>query len=180
LALGLSSQTWKPLGRTLLGTGLILPLLLSGWGDFSLGSATNYDLETRFPAFTALKADRAKGRFLFNIPDPVYPVEMNGQNYGWTFPADSPMVLGIRQSMGYNPIVLTKTQELQKAPPLAYFQMMAVQGIVTDRTMAPSPDFIDQPLGQIHLYALKAPGALAWAPAQVTSLSDEDQVLTAM
>jgi hypothetical protein len=179
IVLGLMTQSWKPLGRILLGTGLVLPLLLSGWGDFSLGPSSNYDLETRFPAFTALKAEKDKGRIFFG-QGLVYPVEMGGQNYGWTFPQDGPMALGIRQSAGYNPIVLTKSMELGESPLLAYFRMMAVQGIFSYRPMAPSPDFTDQPLGQFHFYAMKDPGARVWAPAQATSLPDEGQVLAAM
>ncbi|HVZ80726.1 MAG TPA: hypothetical protein VHE12_08005 [bacterium] len=179
ILLGLATRTWKPLGRIFLGAGLLLPLLLSGWGDFSLGPPSNYDLETRFPAFSALKAERDKGRFFFT-QDLSYPVEMNGRFYGWTFPQDGPMALGISQSAGYNPIVLTQASEIRQLPLLTYFRLMAVQAVVGSRPMADSPDFTDQSLGNIHLYLPKDPGDRLWAPDQVAALPDGIQVLAAM
>jgi hypothetical protein len=179
IALGLVTRTWKPLGRTLLGAGLVLPLLFSGWNDFSLGPSSNYDLEARFPAFSSLRTEKDKGRFFFT-QDLSYPVEMGGQSFGWTFPQDGPMALGLRQSAGYNPIVLTRASDIRQLPPLTYFRLMAVQGILGSRPMSGSPDFTDEPLDNIHLYRPKDPVARLWVPDKVTALPDGAQVLTAM
>ncbi|HJT25432.1 MAG TPA: hypothetical protein VJ873_12735, partial [bacterium] len=161
--LGLLTNSWRTLGGFAFQAALLLPLLLNGWGSYSTGPSSNYDLETRFPPFTYLKEHRAEARYYFG-QDLAYPVQIGSQTVGWPFPQDSPMDFGIRQSGGYNPIVLAKPSRLRSLTGATYFKLMAVKGILTGREMQDSPEFNHQSFGFAHLYEFKTPNPYVAAP----------------
>ena len=80
------TDSWKKLGRWIFVSALVFPLFLSGWGDWSWGPSSNYDLEANFPAFSALKADAADGRFFFDGQGLPYPLRMGSHTYRSAFP----------------------------------------------------------------------------------------------
>jgi hypothetical protein len=179
LALWGFSQTWKPLGRWVFQGALILPLFLSGWSDYAWGPASNFNVEEHFPAFTYLKANNKACRYFFDM-GLGYPVEMNGRDYRWSFPVNSPLDFGIRMSNGYNPLVLKGSSEIQKLPLAAYLHLMAIRGLLFGQDHGESKDFTRQVFGNAYLYELAEPPSYANAPSQVTVVPGSDEQIAAM
>lgn len=173
------TESWVKLGKWFLQTGLILPLLLSGWGDFSQGPLSNYDYETNFPAFTYLKENSKGCRYYFD-QNLSYPIRMGGMTYKWMFPQDAPMEFGIRDSGGYNPIYLNKSFEIRKLPFKTYVQLMCIRGMLFGEDRGETPDFIHKNLGSVHLYEPKIQSGFVNAPFQFQVISDEQKNLQAL
>ncbi len=173
------TDSWQKMGRWFFQGALILPLLLSGWSSFSLGPQSNFDLEKNFPTFSFLR-DNIKGCRYYFDQRLTYPVVMNNQMYAWIFPQDGPLEFGIRMSNGYNPIILKKSNELQKVPLKNFLRLMAVKSLIFGENRGELPGFTHQALGSVHLYGLADPPAYVRAPYQTLVLPDGDSVLGAM
>ncbi len=178
------TEAWKKLGRWLFVTALIAPLYLSGWGDFSWGPASNYDFETNFPAFTALKSNEKDGRFFFDCHDGrsdlPYPVRMGNQTYRWHFPEDAPMVMGIRDSSGYNPIYLLDPYNLRALPLETYTKLMAIKGFLLGKDMGNFPGYSRQDLGGVYYFGSLNPPSYLYAPYQYKVNSDTKSAIAYM
>ncbi len=181
LALGLGAlglflwgmtAAWKKLGRWFFVTALILPLYLSGWGDFAWGPASNYDLTANFPAFTDLEVNQTKGRYFFDGQSLPYPVRVGSQTYRWIFPQDAPMELGIRDSGGYNPIYLLEPYALRSLPLPLYLNLMAVNGLLLGKDAGEMKGFNRQMLGNVLYYGSEKPPAYLTAVTRFQSALD--------
>jgi hypothetical protein len=186
LGLGLSgfllvflSDSWKPLGKSLLLAALLFPLLLSGWSDFSLGPASNFNYEENFPTFTYLKENSKDARYYFD-QSLRYPVQMGNANYLWTFPQDAPMELGIRDSAGYNPIYLLKPMAIRSLPLQSFVRLMAIKGFLMGRDAGEIKGFNHQTMGQVHYYGVETPTGFVMAPSQWKVLPDDQAILDEM
>jgi hypothetical protein len=183
LALWALTDSWKKLGRWVFLTALILPLFLSGWGDFNWGPASNYDFETNFPALTSLKTNAKDGRYFIdchNGRDLPYPVRMGNQTYRWHFPEDVPMQLGIRDSGGYNPIYLLDPHSLQTTPLPTYTKLMAIKGFVLGSDTNDFKGYIRQDLSGAYYFGALNPPPFLNAPYQYLVDSNSQNALNMM
>jgi hypothetical protein len=185
LALGLGAaglllwcltESWVKLGKWFFQAALVLPLMLSGWGNFSQGPVSNFDYETNFPAFTYLKNNPKDCRYYFD-QSLNYPIKMGGLTYKWNFPQDAPMVFGLRDSGGYNPIVLKKSTEIRTLPLKSNVQLMCIRGMLFGENKGEPPEMVHKTLDSIHYYEPKvqpryvnAPFLFQFAPDRAKSL----------
>ena len=179
LALWGFTESWKLLGRWIFQAALIFPLFLSGWGDYGWASASNYDFQTRFPAFNYLEENSKACRYFFDMGLP-YPIEKGGHDYLWGFPVDSPQDYGIRMSNGYNPIVLRSTSEIVKLPQPTYLRLMAIRGILLGQDHGESKDFVRKTLGNVYIYETLQPPAYVNAPSKITVIPGDTERIAAM
>ena len=172
------TDSWKALGKLFFSFALVLPLLFSGWGGFSLGPASNFDFAGNFPAFSYLASNKNLSRYYFD-GSLRYPAQMGGQTYAWNFPENAAMDYGIRTNGGYNPLFLTKSMELKTIPPKTYFQLWALKGFVTGKDEGENPGFIRHSFGNTQLYESAGGSSYLTAPYKV-SLVPENQVVAAL
>ncbi len=173
------TESWKPLGKSLLQGALLFPLLLTGWSDFSLGPASNFNYEENFPAFTYLKQNSSLGRYDFD-QSLFYPVQMGNANYRWTFPQDAPMEFGIRDSGGYNPIYLLKPMTLKSLPLQNFVRLMAIRGFLLGRDAGEMKGFDRQVMGEVYYYGVQVPSSFVTAPFQWKVVPDDQAMITEM
>ena len=166
LTLWAMTDSWKQLGKWLFLSALVFPLFLSGWGDWSWGPVSNYDLEANLPALTTLKANAVDGRFFFDGQSIPYPVQAGSRSYRSHFPEDAPMVLGIRDSGGYNPIYLLDTFALRALPLENYFKLMSVKGILLGKDTEGLKGYSRENLGGLFYFGALNPPRYLNAPSQ--------------
>ena len=155
LALWGMTRTWKTLGRWAFQAALVLPLLLTGWGDFQTGPASNMDYRGNFPALTALRDDTAPGRYYMDS-GLVYPVRKDTLAYGIPFPDNSMVAVGLRDIGGYSPILLKNYLEIRNLPMRTNFQLMALKGMLFSQDHGNIPDFNHRALGSLFFYEPKS------------------------
>jgi hypothetical protein len=170
------TESWKKIGSWFFQTALILPLLFTGWGGFSLGPSSNFDLEDHFPTFTYLKAHSKGTRYYFD-QSLKYPLRNNGRDYMDLFPQDSPMALGIRDCGGYNVIFLKKVTQLKKLPIRTYLNLLSVQSLFFGKDAGEVPGFNRRPFGSIFLYEPISPPNYVNTPYQFQMIPDDNKDL---
>jgi hypothetical protein len=109
---------------------------------------------------------------------------MGSSTFAGAFPADAPMVFGIRMNEGYNPIVLKKAMEIKKVPFKNYQQLMAIRGFLFQQPLQKTPElskmFSHQVSGSVHFYQPLDPIEYLHAPSQVQVIPDPGKDLEAM
>jgi hypothetical protein len=173
------TDSWKPLGRVLFMGAWTLPLLLSGWGDFSTGPSSVYDYEANFPATSYLKQNRSGGRYFFG-QDLVYPMTLDGKLVGNYFPPDYPMEFGIRAQSGYVSLLLEDFIKLQGLSSTTLFKLMAVKGLVFGREKPEITKWAHKALPYAHVYESPDPSTYVTAVTKVIPVPDEDAALAAL
>ncbi|HET9869834.1 MAG TPA: hypothetical protein VFR02_04990, partial [bacterium] len=171
---------WQRLGRLLFQAALALPLLLSGWGDFGTGPASNYDFDRNAPIFTELQKAPEGSRFFMDMQVP-YPVLEDGRDLYFPMPQDEAMNYRVRLVNGYDSINIRRTRDLQNANlglPV-YAALWDVRGLIFGQDRGESDQFNHQVIGTAHYYGLKTPVSHLLAPSRLQVLPD-DQCLAAM
>ncbi len=180
LALWGFTQSWRSLGRWTFQAALIVPLFLNGWSAaYGWGSASNYDWESRFPAFSYLKEHAKDCRYYFD-PQLSYPQERQGREYLEGFPVDSPMAEGVRMSNGYNPMSLKSTSQVEKLPMGAFLRLMAIRGLLFGQDRGEAKEFTRMSFQGSYLYEINEPHPYVNAPSQITVVPDDSQRLAAL
>jgi hypothetical protein len=180
LALWALTDSWKPLGRILFLAALTLPLLLSGWGDFGWGPASNLDYNSKFPVTSTLWQGPQAARYVLNADRVPFPVEENGQSSYMPSPANLPEVFKFRSTSGYNPLTLKKTQELASIPEKTYIELMGLQGILAPSGPSDIPHFTRKPLDNLTLYQMENPGAYLHAVTKIRVIPEGAETLQAL
>lgn len=180
LMLWTMTDSWKKLGHWIFLSALIFPLFLAGWGGWGWGPASNYDLEANFPAFSTLKNNAADGRYFFDGQSLSYPAKMGSETYRWNFPDDAPMVLGIRDTGGYNPIYLLDTHDLRSVPIENYSKLMSVKGFLLGRDSEGLKGYVRQDLGGVYYFGAPSPPPYLNAPSQYQVETDSKKNLDLM
>src|SRR6185369_12643391 len=173
------TETWKPMGKLVFQFALVGPLLLTAWGSFSTSSASNFDTEARFPAYTYLKQNTAAGRYFFD-PQLTYPVQVGTQNFAWPFPEDSILDHKIRSAGGYDPFMVKNYEDLRKLPMPTFFHLMAVKGFLTAQTYADSKEYARRDFDQTHLYEFIGSSAYFTTPSKIQVIPEDSKVLEAL
>ena len=180
LSLWCWTQSWKKMGRLLFQAALLLPLLLTGWSDFSRGELSNFNYQEKFPVTAQLGKKYPQARFYLDSSQPGYQLQSDGKIFQMGIPENLPETLGFRSTSGYNPIFLKKTAELKQLPPAIYTQLMGVRGFLQGQDRGVQTGFTHQVLDTMHLYELVKPGAFVTAPFLIQVIPDETQRLAAM
>ena len=175
-----ASPAWKKTGKLLFQAALLLPLLLSGWGAFSTGPASNFDFNQNAPIFQFLQ-QRQGSRFYMDNQIP-YPIEENGADQYFPMPQDEVLDYRVRLVNGYDSISLKRASDLQQdqiALPV-YASLWSIRGLVFGQERGESGEFNHQAVGLSHYYEFKKSHPYLLAPSQIQVISDEGQALAAM
>lgn len=179
--LGLSlwglTQSWKTLGRWILMTALILPLLLTGWSDFKTAPLANFNFEDNFPSFLRLHKGSTDIRYYFDR-SLIYPIHTSDQIGAIPFPENLVIAEQIKDFGGYSPIVLSTFTELHELPIKNQMELLAANGILFGKDQGEQSDFIHENLQLSHLYLKKnsipyvnAPNVIQIAPDHLSLLN---------
>src|SRR5665213_2467446 len=148
------SQSRKTLGRWLLITALVFPLLLTGWSNLKTISSTNFDFENHFPDILSLRKETADTRYYFDHTL-TYPIRTASQIVPIPFPENLVMIEKIRDFGGYSPIVLNAFAEIHQIPIQKQMQLLSVKGVLFGGSQGENPDFTHIDLQTTHLYVKK-------------------------
>ena len=165
---------WRKMGHLLFQAALLLPLLLSGWGDFGTGPASNYDFDQNAPIFSYLQKAPTGSRFFMDYQIPM-PIEENGQTFQYPIPQDEVLDYRVRLVNGYDSINIRRTAQLQadQIPLPAYAALWDIKGLIFGQDRGNDKDFDHQTIGAAHYYGLKISTSHLLAPSQIQVLPDD-------
>ncbi|HEY5038140.1 MAG TPA: hypothetical protein VIJ93_03605, partial [bacterium] len=130
LSLWAWTESWKKLGRLFFLGGLMLPLLFTGWSDFSLGESSNFDYKTKLPVTATLGNTYKASRFYLDSSHIAYPLESNHRQFQQSAPDDIAELFGFRITNGYDSIALKSTADLKQLPQATYTKLLAIRGVL--------------------------------------------------
>jgi hypothetical protein len=171
LSLWGSTHSWKTLGRWMVMTALIPPLLLTGWSDFKTAPSSNFNFEDNFPSFLRLQKELTNIRYYFDR-SLIYPIHTSDQIGAIPFPENMIIAEKIKDFAGYSPIVLSTFSELHGLPMKNQMELLAVNGMLFGKNEGEQPDYIHEDLQSNHLYLKKNPSSYVNAPNEVQIVPD--------
>ncbi len=173
------TESWKKMGRWILMTALVLPLLLSGWGDFKPASSANFNFEDNFPSFLHLRQRPSDSRYYFDR-SLYYAVHTPGSMNAIPFPENLVVPEQLRDMGGYSPIVLIANAELHNLAPKTQMDLFAVQGLLYGKNEGEQPGFTHEDLQSAHLYIKKDAPSFVNAPENIQIAPDHASLLNMM
>jgi len=163
------TESWKTLGRWLLMTALIFPLLLTGWSGFKTAPTSNFDLEDHFPSFLRLHQKPTDVRYYFDR-SLIYPINNSDRIVAAPFPENLVIAEQIKDFGGYSPIVLSTFTEIHQLPVKTQMALLAVKGMLFGKDQGEQPKFTHEDLQSAHLYMKNDGPAYVNAPNDIQIL----------
>jgi hypothetical protein len=186
LGLGLAAlYFWRlnrhPMAGKLFLLSLIVSLLFTGWRASAsrLGPGSNFDFASRCEALVRLKERVGLGRVLIGDKIP-YPVQTMGKTISLELPTDAAYVTGLRNAMGYNPLILDKYSDLYLLPPQTFARLTALKAFISGDPRWRMPGFSREDWNGVGFCQNQEPVSFVYAPDQVESVPDDQQRLALM
>ncbi len=179
LLLWAQNHQWKKMGRVSFLASVLVSLFAAGWSSYSLGPASNFDLEKNFPAFSLLRQNNVLGRYYFD-PSLSYPARSLTSSFRCFFPEDAVMALGTRSSGGYDGIYLQKAADLREVPIKTFFKLMAVKGLLFGHEVAAPEGYLHIPFSNCDLYESKTPPPYLFVPSQIRFVQNQEEDLAGL
>jgi hypothetical protein len=161
----LSNPPLARLGRILLGIGLVGPLLLSGWGDFTPHPSSNLQLDQNTPWLDFVKSKSQKDRLWL---DPQLPYSFNnGTQVGYLpVPSNAACVWGLKIPNGYNPLRLQSFSDNQALPLPAFSKLTALRWMFfRNKQESEIPGYTLTAESPVAVYESAEPRPSAYAPS---------------
>ncbi len=181
---------WKEEGktplwvRTLVMGAMVLPVLPTPWlwASSRLGPVSNFDYLQKAPILSQLKEKAGLGRVLIGDKIP-YSVRSGGRDFITELPPDSAYVVGLRNALGYNPLVLESITDIHPPSPTGipnYMKLRAVKTFASGDPRWRIEGFSHEQKDGLVLGDNQETIRYIYAPDKVASVADKDQRLALM
>lgn len=131
-----------PISWFLLLTGLVVtPLLVVDWHFYKTGPSGNFNYPRNMPSRTRMRIPPQPFRVVTGATVP-YRVRSGHDEFFTPFPVNATAPAGIRNAVGYNPLILMSYERLQQTLPLVHFaRLWSIGTVVTLHEFPGMDDF---------------------------------------